>query len=85
MLRGSEKYTLQEIADKSIEASGAATATSADNGMTINIQARKDKFEDFFKFVVEVMKQPSFEQSQFDLIKSQSLSVWIVHILNLRL
>jgi zinc protease len=60
MLRGSEKHTLQEIADKSIEASGAATSTSADNGMTINIQARKDKFEDFFKFVVEVMKQPKF-------------------------
>ncbi len=47
LLRGSDKYTLQQVADKSIEAGGAATATSADNGMTINIQARKDKFEDF--------------------------------------
>lgn len=74
LLRGSDKYTLQQVADKSIEAGGAATATSADNGMTINIQARKDKFEDFFKFVVEVMKHPSFEQTQFDLIKSQSLA-----------
>ncbi|HCO09260.1 MAG TPA: peptidase M16 [Acinetobacter ursingii] len=74
LLRGSDKYTLQQVADKSIEAGGAATATSADNGMTINIQARKDKFEDFFKFVVEEMKHPSFEQTQFDLIKSQSLA-----------
>ncbi|MBJ9985314.1 insulinase family protein [Acinetobacter sp. S40] len=74
LLRGSDKYSLQDVADKSIEAGGAATATSSDNGMTINIQARKDKFEEFFKFVIEVMKHPSFEQSQFDLIKSQSLA-----------
>ncbi|WP_151981024.1 M16 family metallopeptidase [Acinetobacter guerrae] len=74
LLRGSNKYSLQDVADKSIEAGGAATASSSDNGMTINIQARKDKFEEFFKFVVDVMKHPSFEQTQFDLIKSQSLA-----------
>lgn len=71
---GSEQYSLQNIADKTIEASGGATATASDNGITIQISAKKEKFEEFFKYIVSVMKSPKFEQSQFDLIKLQSLS-----------
>nr|WP_174506244.1 pitrilysin family protein [Acinetobacter sp. Marseille-Q1620] len=73
LLRASEQYSLQDIADKSIDAGGLATATADGNGMTIQIVAKKEKFEDFFKYIIEVMKNPKFEQSQFDLIKSQSL------------
>ncbi|MCV9897343.1 UNVERIFIED_CONTAM: hypothetical protein E7W76_17705, partial [Cronobacter sakazakii] len=51
-----------------------AYASADGNGMTINIQSKTEKFDEFFKFVLEVMKNPKFEQSQFDLIKSQSLS-----------
>ncbi|MCG2952683.1 insulinase family protein, partial [Escherichia coli] len=74
LLRGSEQYNLQQVADKSIEAGGSASAAMSDNGMVINIQANKDQFNDFFQFIIEMMKKPSFEQSQFDLIKSQSLA-----------
>lgn len=74
LLRGSEQYNLQQVADKSIEAGGSASAAMSDNGMVINIQANKDQFNDFFHFIIEMMKKPSFEQSQFDLIKSQSLA-----------
>jgi len=74
LLRGSDQYSLQDIADKSIEAGGGATANAADNSITIQIVAKKEKFEDYFKFMLEVLKKPKFEQSQFDLIKSQSLS-----------
>jgi zinc protease len=74
LLRASEQYSLQNIADKTIEAGGDATAAAIDNGITIQISAKKEKFEDFFKYIVSVMKNPKFEQSQFDLIKLQSLS-----------
>ncbi|TCM67746.1 zinc protease [Acinetobacter calcoaceticus] len=74
LLRASDQYSLQDIADKSIDAGGVAVAQSAANGMLIQISAKKDKFEDFFKYIVDVMKKPKFEQSQFDLIKLQSLS-----------
>ncbi|MBH2002852.1 MAG: insulinase family protein, partial [Moraxellaceae bacterium] len=74
MLRGSEKHTLQEITDKAIAASGGASITSNGNGLTIGIQAKKDKFEDFLNFIIDVMKQPKFAQSEFDLAKNQSLS-----------
>lgn len=74
LLRGSDQYSLQNIADKSIEAGGGATANAAGNSITIQIVAKKEKFADYFKFMLEVLKKPKFEQSQFDLIKSQSLS-----------
>ncbi|OTG66575.1 M16 family metallopeptidase [Acinetobacter silvestris] len=74
LLRASDQYSLQDIADKSIESGGMAMASAAGNGMTIQISAKKEKFDDFFKYILEVMKNPKFEQSQFDLIKLQSLA-----------
>ncbi|MFW1858705.1 insulinase family protein [Acinetobacter defluvii] len=74
LLRASDKYSLQDIADKSIESGGLATASSANNGIEIQISAKSEKFDDFFAYIVDVMKNPKFEQSQFDLIKLQSLA-----------
>ena len=74
LLRASDKYSLQDITDKTIEVSGSASASASDNGMVIQISAKKDQFEHYFKYMLSVMKNPAFEQSQFDLIKSQSLS-----------
>ena len=74
LLRASNQYSLQNIADKTIEASGGASASASNNGMIIQISAKKEKFADFFNYIVSVMKDPKFEQSQFDLIKLQSLS-----------
>ncbi len=74
LLRASEQYDLQTIADRSIQADGSASAVENGNGVNIYISAKKDQFDDFFKFIVEVLKQPKFEQTQFDLIKSQTLS-----------
>ncbi len=74
MLRASEQYSLQDIADKSIKAGGLAVAQASGNGMMIQVSAKKDQFADFFQYIIDVMKNPKFEQSQFDLIKLQSLS-----------
>ena len=40
----------------------------------ISISAKKEYFEEYFKYILNVLKNPAFEQSQFDLIKGQSLS-----------
>ena len=74
MMRGSTQYSLQDIADKSIEAGGGVSASPSGNGINISIVAKKDKFEEFFKFAIELLKHPKFEQTQFDLAKSQTLS-----------
>ena len=74
MLRSSESQSLQQIADKIIEVGGSATASPSSNGLNIQISAKKEKFAEFFQYVVDVLKNPAFEQSQFDLIKGQTLS-----------
>ncbi|MGE8539081.1 MAG: M16 family metallopeptidase, partial [Acinetobacter sp.] len=74
MLRSSESQSLQQIADKIIEVGGSATASASGNGLSIQISAKKEKFAEFFQYVVDVLKKPAFEQSQFDLIKGQTLS-----------
>ncbi|MDM1324681.1 M16 family metallopeptidase [Acinetobacter pseudolwoffii] len=74
MLRSSESQSLQQIADKIIEVGGSATASPSSNGLNIQISAKKEKFAEFFQYVVDVLKKPAFEQSQFDLIKGQTLS-----------
>lgn len=75
LLRASDRYSLQDIADKSLDAGGVAVAQGADNGMTIQITAKKEKFDEFFQYIIQVMQNPKFEQSQFDLIQQQSLSL----------
>ena len=74
LFRASEGKSLQQIADKIIESGGSASVSASGNGFTIQISAKKDKFEEFFKYFLEAVKTPVFEQAQFDLIKSQSLS-----------
>ena len=74
MLRSSESQSLQQIADKIIEVGGSATASPSSNGLNIQISAKKEKFAEFFQYVVDVLKNPAFEQSQFNLIKGQTLS-----------
>jgi len=74
LFRASEGKSLQQITDKIIESGGSASVSASGNGFNIQISAKKDQFEDFFKYFLDAMKSPAFEQTQFDLIKSQSLA-----------
>ena len=74
LLRGSDQQSLQQIIDHSIAADGQATVVSQDNGLEIQIRANKQHFTEYFNYILSILQHPSFEQSQFDLIKSQSLA-----------
>ncbi len=74
LLRASKQYSLQDITDKAIDAGGSASVTANGNDMTVQIVAKKEKFEEFFQYIIQVLKNPAFSQREFDLIKSQSLS-----------
>lgn len=74
LLRGSKAYNLQAIADRSIELDASAQVRNNMNGMTIQISATSDHFNEYFNFIIELLKSPTFEQSQFDLIQSQTLA-----------
>ena len=75
MMRGSTQHSLQQIIDKAIAASGGASVSSNGNGMVINVQAKQDKFADFLAFILEVIQQPTFALTEFDLAKNQSLAM----------
>ncbi|MFT4021686.1 MAG: insulinase family protein, partial [Acinetobacter sp.] len=72
--RGSVKHSLQDIQDKTIEANGAFNIDDDLQGMTITVQADKAHFYNYFQFIVGLLKQPAFSQSEFDLAKSQNLA-----------
>ena len=74
IFRASNTQSLQDIADKIIESGGGASVSASSNGLSLQVSAKKEKFEEFFKYFMAVINQPAFEQTQFDLIKSQSLS-----------
>ncbi len=72
-LRGSKEYSLQQIMDKNIELDGQATVQAQRNSFEITISANKQNFAEYFDFVVDLLKKPAFSQTEFDLIKAQSL------------
>lgn len=73
LMRGSKEYSLQQIMDKSIELDGQASVKAQRNSFEISISANKANFAEYFDFVVDLLKNPTFSQSEFDLIKAQSL------------
>ena len=74
MLKGSQQYDQQQIIDRAIAVSGATRVTGTNQGLSINISAKKEHFQDYFNFMLAVLKDPKFEQKDFDLIQAQSLA-----------
>lgn len=74
LLRGSQKYSLQDMTDKTIEVNGSATVRAAGNSFNIRIVANKGHFEDYFQYIMQALKQPRFDETEFNLAQSQTLA-----------
>lgn len=74
MMRGSDRYSLQDITDKSIEADGEVLVVPNGNSIEFRVSADKAHFSDYLKFVLELIKTPTFDKSQFNQIKTKSLN-----------
>lgn len=74
LFKGSRGYTRQQIMDQSIALDGQASVDVMDNGLQITISADQTHFIEYFKYIMNVLKQPLFPQSEFDLIQQQYLS-----------
>ncbi len=51
ILRASDTQSLQQISDKTIEVGGSASVSAAGNGLNIQIAAKKEHFDDYFKYI----------------------------------
>lgn len=74
LLKGTSTYPYEQIVDKSIELSGQAKSSIENNQLKIELQAPKEKFDTYFSFVLDLIKQANFDQSEFELLKKQRLS-----------
>lgn len=74
LLKGTLTYPHEKIVDKSIELSGQAKSSIENNQLKIELQAPKEKFDTYFSFVLDLVKQANFDQSEFELLKKQRLS-----------
>lgn len=74
LLRGTDQYDLQSIADKSIALGGSAAASLEDNILSIRVSAKQEHFAEYLQFVLDLLQNANFSQSQFDLIRSQQLA-----------
>ena len=74
MFRGSTTQTLEQIQDKAIEMGAEANASLSGNTLTISMRANQEDFNPFFAYAMNVIKNPSFDEKEFDLAKQQTLA-----------
>lgn len=76
LTRGSKKYNLQQVQDKAIEVNGAVSSSyhTQSNRITIQISADKQYFYDYFKFVIEMLKNPAFDAEDYAVNKASDLA-----------
>ena len=74
LLRGTDQYDLQAIADKSIALGGSAAASLEGNTLNIGISAKHENFQEYLTFILDLVQHANFSQTQFDLIRSQQLA-----------
>lgn len=74
MARGTKDQSLQDIADRGIEANGEFLIFPDANSIEVKVSADHDKFLDYFAYVLDVIQKPLLDKEQFDLIKTRSLN-----------
>ncbi|MBP8063798.1 MAG: insulinase family protein [Acinetobacter sp.] len=74
MARGTKDQSLQDIADRGIEANGEFLIFPDANSIEVKVSADHDKFLDYFAYVIDVIQKPLLDKEQFDLIKTRSLN-----------
>ena len=74
LMRGSEKNSYQDIVDRGIDVNGEVLVIPSLNSMEIKVIADKDGFEDYLVFVLEQIQHPTFNEKQFNIIKTRALN-----------
>ena len=74
LMRGSEKYSHQDIVDRGIDVNGEVLVIPSLNSIEIKVLADKAGFEDYLNFVLEQIQHPSFNEKQFNIIKTRALN-----------
>lgn len=74
LLKGTKKYSYEQIIDRSTQLQGKANSTIENNQLKIDLQAPKEHFTDYLSLVSELIQNANFDQSEFDVLKKQRLA-----------
>lgn len=74
LFKGTKKYTYEQIIDQSIKLQGQVKSSIENNQLKVDIQAPKEQFEVYLFFISELIKDASFDQPEFEILKKQRLA-----------
>ena len=74
LMRGTEKRTRQQIADALDKLKAQVRVFGTTTGATVSIQTTKENFPAVMAVIGEVLRQPSFPESEFEALKQQQVT-----------
>jgi zinc protease len=73
LMRGSAKYTRQELSDELDKLKTQMTANGGDNDATVNLTTVRANFPAALRLTAEVLRHPAFPESEFEQLRQASL------------
>ncbi len=74
LMRGTTKHTREQIADTFDKLKAQVRVSGTAEGATVTVQTTKDNFPAVMDLIAEVLRQPSFPESEFEALKQQELT-----------
>ncbi len=74
LMRGTQKHTRQQIQDEFDKLKAQVTITGSTTMATAYVQTTRENLTPALKLIAEILKEPSFPESEFDQLKQQQLA-----------
>jgi zinc protease len=74
LMRGTTKHTRQQLQDELDRLKARMGAGGSATGVTVNIETMRENLPAVLRLAVEVLKEPSFPQLEFESLRQQNLS-----------
>lgn len=74
LLKGSAKYTRQQIQDRLTQLKTLVSISGSAGGMTLSLESDKTHYQEALQFLAEVLKTPTFPEKDFDELKANVIA-----------
>jgi zinc protease len=74
LMRGTSKHTRQQIADRLNQLKAQVRIFGSSFGATVSIETTRDNFPAVMALTAEILREPSFPQTEFEALKQQELA-----------
>ncbi|MGI8668507.1 MAG: M16 family metallopeptidase [Aridibacter sp.] len=74
LMRGTKNMTRQQIQDKFDRLKARVGVGGSATGATVSIETTRENLPEVLKLVAEILKEPAFPESEFNLIKEETIT-----------